>query len=61
MEQILQDHLVKATSVVEQQLDAEIDRLDKLDDDDIEKIREKRMKALRKIQAQKQVCLKIIQ
>ena len=56
MEQILQDHLVKATSVVEQQLDAEIDRLDKLDDDDIEKIREKRMKALRKIQAQKQVC-----
>jgi len=54
MEQILQDHLVKATSVVEQQLDAEIDRLDKLDDDDIEKIREKRMKALRKIQAQKQ-------
>jgi len=44
---------MKAANVVEQHLDAEINRLDNLDDDDLEKIRERRMKALRKAQSQK--------
>lgn len=53
MERALEQQLMQAATVVEQQLDNEINRLENLDDDDIEKIREKRMKALRQAQSQK--------
>lgn len=50
----LEGHLLKATQVMEQQLDAEIERLDKFDEDDFEVLRQKRMDALKKSQQQKQ-------
>ena len=36
LEQALEGHLLKASQAIEQQLDAEIERLDKLDEDDLE-------------------------
>ena len=50
----VQDHLLKATQMIEQQVDAEIERLERMDDDDFEKLRIKRMEALKKAQQQKQ-------
>lgn len=55
----LTDHLVKATQIVEQQVDAEINRMEKLDEDDFEVLRQKRLKALKKAQTQKQEWLQI--
>lgn len=54
MQNPLEGHLLQATKVVEQQLDAEIERLDKMDEDDFEVLRQKRMEALKKSQQQKQ-------
>ncbi|XP_045203350.2 thioredoxin domain-containing protein 9-like [Mercenaria mercenaria] len=54
MQNALEGHLLQATKVVEQQLDSEIERLDKLDEDDFEVLRQKRMDALKKAQQQKQ-------
>lgn len=54
MQNALEGQLLKATQVVEQQLDAEIERLDKFDEDDFEVLRQKRMDALKKSQQQKQ-------
>lgn len=53
MEKVFEKHLMQAANVVEQQLDNEINRLENLDEDDLEKIRERRMKLLRKAQSQK--------
>lgn len=36
MEQVLEQQLMAAASMVEQQLDSEIDRLDKMDKDELE-------------------------
>ena len=36
MENALADHLVKATKVIEEQLDAEIEKMEKMDEDDFE-------------------------
>ena len=55
MEALLESKLVEATQVIEQQLDAEINRLDNLDEDELEKIRERRIAAMKKAQVQKQV------
>lgn len=52
---ILEQTLVSAASALEQHIDSEINRLDNLDEDDLEKIREKRIKAMRLAQSQKQV------
>ncbi|KAH3839976.1 thioredoxin domain-containing protein 9-like [Dreissena polymorpha] len=54
IERALEGHLLQATKVVEQQLDAEIERLDKMDEDDFEVLRQRRMDALKKAQQQKQ-------
>ena len=59
MEAVLENKLVEAAQIIEQQLDAELNRLDKLDEDELEKIRERRISAMKKAQAQKQVtCFK---
>lgn len=55
MEAVLEQQLMQAAEVVEQHLDAEINRLDNIDEDDLEKIRERRVQAMKKAQAQKQV------
>ena len=36
MENALAEHLVKATKVIEDQLDAEIEKMEKMDEDDFE-------------------------
>nr|CAB3267398.1 thioredoxin domain-containing protein 9-like [Phallusia mammillata] len=54
MEGMLEKQLMQAAEVVEQHLDAEINRLDNFDEDDLEKIRERRVQAMKKAQAQKQ-------
>lgn len=50
----LEQHLLEATRVVEQQLDAEIEKLDRLEDDDYEKLRQRRLDAMKNAQKQKQ-------
>lgn len=39
--------LLEASKVIEEQLDQEIERLDRLDDDELEKIRQKRINQVR--------------
>lgn len=55
----IEGHLLQATKVVEEQLDAEIERLDKMDEDDFEMLRQKRLEALKKSQLQKQEWISI--
>ncbi len=47
--------LIEAAKVVEQQLDSEINRLENMGEDDLEIIRQKRLKQMKKQQQQKQV------
>ncbi|CAK8683525.1 thioredoxin domain-containing protein 9-like [Clavelina lepadiformis] len=54
MENMLENQLMQAAQVVEQQLDAEINRLDNMDEDELEKIRERRVQAMKKAQVQNQ-------
>lgn len=57
MEQVLEQQLMAAASMVEQQLDSEIDKLDKLDKDEIEVLREKRIAAMKRAQDQKKTWI----
>lgn len=54
---VLENQLLQTTSIVEQQLDAEIQKLDQMDEDDLEHLKEKRLEALKKAQQQKQEWL----
>lgn len=54
MEQIIQSQLVSAAIQLEQQLDSEIQRLDNLGIDDLDTIRENRLKEMKKLAQQKQ-------
>jgi len=49
----LQEQLIQATQMIESQVDAEIERLEKLDDDDLEALRVRRMDAMKRAQEQK--------
>ncbi|RUS73448.1 hypothetical protein EGW08_018785 [Elysia chlorotica] len=53
-QQALENHLLQATQMIESQVDAEIERMEKMDDDDFEAIRQKRMVAMKKAAEQKQ-------
>lgn len=53
----IEQHLIAATKIIEDQVDAEIQRLDKLDEDDFEALKRKRLEALKKSQQQKQEWL----
>lgn len=57
MEKIIQQKLIETAKVVEQQIELEIERLDNLDVDDIEKLREQRLKEMKKQHHQKQLWL----
>ncbi|KAI6653538.1 Thioredoxin domain-containing protein 9-like [Oopsacas minuta] len=51
--------LLKAAEIIEEQLDGEIDRLDKMGTDDIEKLREQRLKAMKdKAKKQQELVVK---
>lgn len=54
MENAMAEHLVNATMVIEQQLDAEIEKMERMDEDDFDALRQKRMQALKKQAALKQ-------
>ncbi|CAJ0968822.1 unnamed protein product [Ranitomeya imitator] len=55
----LQRHgsLAISSSVTEEQLDAELDKLDQMDEDEMERLKEKHLEALKKSQQQKQEWL----
>lgn len=55
----ISDHLVQATQIVEQQVDAEINKLENMDEEDFDVLRQKRMQQLKKAQKQKQEWLAI--
>ena len=57
MGQLLADQLMQAAKVVEEQLDAEINKLENLDEVELETLKNKRMAALKKQQAKKQEWL----
>lgn len=50
----LENHLLQATQMIESQVDDEIARLEKMDDDDYEILRKRRMDAMKKAHQQKQ-------
>lgn len=54
METILQQKVIEVANHVEQQLDAELEKLDNLDINDYEKIRANRLNELKRMQKQKQ-------
>ena len=47
MDQYVEKSVLSATKVIEEQLDAEIEKLERLDEDDLEKIRRKRIQQVR--------------
>lgn len=49
----MDQQLIQAVQIVESQLDAEIDRLENIDEDDIEQIRKRRIEAMKNAQVQK--------
>lgn len=51
---MVEQQLIAATQIIEQQLDAEIERMDNLDSDDLEVIRRERLAAMKKRQEKKQ-------
>ena len=53
-EQAVQQHLLKAAEVIENQLDAEIQKLDTMDEDEMEILRRRRLDALKRQQDKKQ-------
>lgn len=54
MENVLQKQLLKVAETIEQKLDQEIQRLDELDLDSIENIREHRLQQMKKMIKQKE-------
>jgi len=46
--------MLQAAQIIESQVDAEIERLEKMDDDDFEVLRQQRMNAMKKAAQQKQ-------
>lgn len=57
MGQILSDQLVKAAKIMEEQLDSEIEKLQNMDEDDMEALRLRRLDAMKKAQQKKQDLL----
>lgn len=60
MEQIIQQKVAEVASKVEQHLDAEIEKLDNLNIDDIEKLREQRLQAMKNLHKKKQLWLSMV-
>ena len=53
-EQALQQQMLKVAEIMESQVDAEINKLDNMDEDEMELLRKRRMDALKKQQEKKQ-------
>ncbi|KAI7808933.1 thioredoxin domain-containing protein 9 [Triplophysa rosa] len=50
----LEQQMLQSVRIVEEQLDAEMNKLDRLDEDELEQLKERRLEALKKAQKQKQ-------
>lgn len=53
--EIIAKVLEQSAKLVEEQVDAQISKLNEMDDDDFERLKERRLEALRKAQKQKEV------
>ncbi|CAI5445345.1 unnamed protein product [Caenorhabditis angaria] len=53
-QQMLGEHLIRAAQVMEEQIDQEMNKLENLEEDDLEAIRRKRMDQIKKAQKSKQ-------
>lgn len=51
---MIEQTLLQATQIIEQQVDAEIAKLDHMEEDDFEALRKRRMQAMKQLQQQKQ-------
>eukprot|EP00216_Chloropicon_sp_CCMP2111_P004265 CAMPEP_0198235742 /NCGR_PEP_ID=MMETSP1446-20131203/1646_1 /TAXON_ID=1461542 ORGANISM="Unidentified sp, Strain CCMP2111" /NCGR_SAMPLE_ID=MMETSP1446 /ASSEMBLY_ACC=CAM_ASM_001112 /LENGTH=219 /DNA_ID=CAMNT_0043917101 /DNA_START=34 /DNA_END=693 /DNA_ORIENTATION=+ len=58
MQQALENKLLEAASAIEQSIDDEMHRLETLDEDDLDKLRERRLAALKKQQAKRKEWLR---
>jgi len=57
MESLIQQKVLEVANQVEKQIDTELEALERLDVDDFEKLREKRLKEMKQIQHQKQAWI----
>lgn len=55
LQKVLENEILQSAKVVEEHLDAEIQKLDQMDEDELELLKQRRLEALRKSQQQKQV------
>lgn len=53
---ILAKVLEQSAKLVEEKVDAQLSQLNEMDEDDLERLKERRLEALKKAQKQKQVC-----
>lgn len=51
----LEQQMLQSARIVEEQLDAELEKLERMDDDELEILKERRLEALKKAQKEKQV------
>ena len=58
IEQHIQNTLLQATKVVEEQVDSELEKLDRMTSDEMEELREKRLEQLKKYEEQKREWLR---
>lgn len=53
----LEQQVLHSARMVEEQLDAELEKLERMDEDELERLKERRLEALKKAQKQKQVSI----
>lgn len=56
---IITKALEQTAKIVEEDVDAKLSKLNEMDEDDFERLKEKRLEALKKAQKHKQVCMKM--
>ncbi|KAM4700486.1 thioredoxin domain-containing protein 9 isoform 1-T2 [Discoglossus pictus] len=54
---VMENQILQTAKIMEEQLDAEMEKLDKIDEDEMECLKERRLEALKKAQKQKQEWL----
>lgn len=57
LQKVLETEILQTAKVVEEHLDAEMQKLDQMDEDELEHLKQRRLEALKKAQQQKQVIL----
>lgn len=53
----LEQQMLQSARIVEEQLDTELNKLERMDEDELEQLKERRLEALKKAQKQKQVVI----